>query len=709
MTAPTPVRVAGHGGSPSVRRRLTLFTLSMSALMIVITAVSLTGVYVQREQADLLTLALGPTLDSNQAVHQTMTSAQGSLRGYLVLNRSGRSGNVEILRPYAEAEAGIQGQLTVLDNNLAMSDFSGSSIDRSRLLAQEGAQREAIEEWWAYARSARVATIITADELERGEAIFRRFVKENSALSDAIRSQRNEVRVALREGGVRSGQAVLLAAGVALVLALLAGWRTTVSLTVPLRKLRNVVHRQRHGDRSSWARTDIGASEVRELAADVNALTAVQIYLLDEQAYSLALQRAAAEIDRRMQDTADLAGAFTVVAQGLGRALRLDRSAVGVTGHNSRVDDVVVWTPSGFVGNEEVPITVPLDVGRLAERLWHGKRKLVVTDVTADPAMADLGWAPATLAMQPVGGLMLVAFGLTEQSIGAITLRTMTAPREWQDVEISFVEQVGSLLARTLAKAQTERDRREYIRQLEELDEHKDNFLSTVSHELRTPLTSIVGYLEMLNDGDAGDLTDMQRKMLDIIGRNAIRLRGLIEDLLVLNRLETTTLGSGAVDVVNIGDLVRLTSEELLPAATAGGVELLADGITLPAQVKGDRGQLSRALTNVVANAIKFTPEGGQVRLTCHLDGPDDTVEITCVDTGIGIPAADLGKLFTRFFRASNVTAAQIPGTGLGLAIVRSIVERHAGQLGLESVEGSGTTVRIVLPLSDPASNAGAA
>lgn len=702
------------GGAPSVRRRLTVFTLSISALLLLVTGVSLTGVNVQRRQADLLTVAFGPSIEANDAIRETMSTAQSSLRGYIIVSRtptaevnsasSQRDGLVTdesqgMLAIYRAAQNRMQQDLSRMDRVLATVDLSGSVANRTALLGLQGRQREAVEEWWSYARSVQSAVVLEHAELRRGDRLYEAFSTANRQLADELLRQRDHIRDALIVGGTRTGQAIAVATALALALALLAGWRTTVALTVPLRRVRDVVHRQRNGDRTAWARTDLGAAEVRGLAADVNALTAAQIALLDNQAYSLALQKAAAEIGRRVQDTMDLANAFRVVTQGIARALRADRAAAGVVGHDERLRDVVLWTPERWLGNDDVPQTVPLDIGRLTVRLWHGERKLVVPDMTAIDPQA-LGWSPRTVAMQPRGGVVIVSFGLTEQAIGAITVRSFEAPREWLDVEVAFVEQVAAKLARALAKAQAERDRQNYIRLLEELDEHKDAFMSTVSHELRTPLASIVGYLEMLDEGDAGELTDMQRAMLEVVGRNAVRLRGLIEDLLVLNRMDTTTLTSSVGEVVDLGALLLDTVEELLPTASKNEVSMVLPAVT-PVFVLGDHAQLGRALTNVISNAVKFAP-GGVVRLGCTALPGSDTVEVICSDNGIGIPAAEQSRLFNRFFRASNATTAQIPGTGLGLAIVRIIVERHGGTLELESSEGIGTTVRMVLPLAAP-------
>ena len=184
--------------------------------------------------------------------------------------------------------------------------------------------------------------------------------------------------------------------------------------------------------------------------------------------------------------------------------------------------------------------------------------------------------------------------------------------------------------------------------------------------------------------------------MLDIIDRNATRLRGLIEDILVLNRIESGGLVPGTSEV-SLRDLTVDTAEELQPPADKAGVELRVQIGADPGPVIGDRTQLQRALVNILSNAIKFTPKGrhGNPGL------PDDQAEqviISCRDTGIGIPKADIEHLFTRFFRASNATGMAIPGTGLGLAIVAAIMDIHHGQLTLDSAEGEGTTITLHFP-----------
>ncbi len=240
------------------------------------------------------------------------------------------------------------------------------------------------------------------------------------------------------------------------------------------------------------------------------------------------------------------------------------------------------------------------------------------------------------------------------------------------------------------------------VERLQALDRSRDVFMSTVSHELRTPLTSISGYLELLEDGVGQGLSDEQTHVLGVIRRNGDRLQQLIEDLLTLSRIESGALRTMLGDV-DLAAMVRGVVEDLGPAAIDARIDLTADVGAQALHVAGDAGQLSRALLNLANNGIKFTPAGGSVQLSMRVepdaDGTKDRAVLEVKDTGMGIPPEDQQALFTRFFRASNATSANVPGTGLGLVIVRNIVENHGGTVQLESTPGRGTTVRMELPL----------
>jgi signal transduction histidine kinase len=241
---------------------------------------------------------------------------------------------------------------------------------------------------------------------------------------------------------------------------------------------------------------------------------------------------------------------------------------------------------------------------------------------------------------------------------------------------------------------------REAVARLQALDRAKTDFMSTVSHELRTPLTSIAGYVELLEDGFVHGISPQQRGMLDVVNRNVERLRSLIEDLLTLSKVESESFRT-TFDVLDLNHLVSDVAHDLRVTAARRDITIAEAVSPRPMVVRGDAAQLSRALLNLVANAVKFSHDGGEVVVRVRQSGAEAQVEVA--DRGIGIPAEDLPNLATRFFRASNAVDAEIVGTGLGLRIVKTVLDNHNGRLEVTSVEGEGTTARIVLPLAPEA------
>ena len=299
---------------------------------------------------------------------------------------------------------------------------------------------------------------------------------------------------------------------------------------------------------------------------------------------------------------------------------------------------------------------------------------------TAPPAEGELGAAipesePAQwlIVGEPVG---VDEFGEREQDLLAV---------------------VAGIAARALQNARYVFREQEMRESLEELNRVKSDFVSSVSHELRTPLTSILGYVEILGDGYGGDLTDEQLRMMDIVGRNAERLLGLIEELLLMGSLESGTLKL-ALAPVSVKALLEDAYQAVLPDLSARSLDVVLDVASDADIITGDPRRLDRALINLLTNAIKFTPDGGRVTVSTRRTG--DQVDIEVADTGIGIPLEDQGKIFDRFFRSSSAAHLAVPGTGLGLAITKMIVEGHGGHITVSSIPGEGTSFVISLPLN---------
>jgi PAS domain S-box-containing protein len=233
------------------------------------------------------------------------------------------------------------------------------------------------------------------------------------------------------------------------------------------------------------------------------------------------------------------------------------------------------------------------------------------------------------------------------------------------------------------------------VEELRELDRMQHDLVCTVSHELRTPLTSILGHTEMLADGDAGAITAEQAHVVSVIDRNSHRLLALIEDLLTMGRVESRglDLALGPVDVAAVVDAL---TESVMPMVKARKQTFTVDLAAGVGEIIADGSLLERALANLLANAVKFTPEGGTVTMSVTRTDGDTTFAVT--DTGIGISREDQKRLFTRFFRSATATVNAIPGTGLGLSIVKQIVDAHRGSIALDSAVGRGTTVSFNIP-----------
>lgn len=236
--------------------------------------------------------------------------------------------------------------------------------------------------------------------------------------------------------------------------------------------------------------------------------------------------------------------------------------------------------------------------------------------------------------------------------------------------------------------------------ELKELDRVKSDLLANVSHELRTPLTAIKGYTDYLLDGKLGPVTEKQERGLVVVQRNLDRLSKSINALLDFSRMELgrITLNVQPFNLAQVVEALHTTlRSELEKKRILFASQVPAD---LP-PVVADRDKLSQVFENLAINALKFTPEGGRITVSAQArGGPDRPVaEITVLDTGIGIPEGQLGKIFNRFHQVDGSTTRRFGGVGLGLAIVKSILDAHGAAIEVESEIGRGTAFRFTLPL----------
>jgi two-component system phosphate regulon sensor histidine kinase PhoR len=242
------------------------------------------------------------------------------------------------------------------------------------------------------------------------------------------------------------------------------------------------------------------------------------------------------------------------------------------------------------------------------------------------------------------------------------------------------------------------------ITELRRLEKIRKDFVANVSHELRTPLTSIKGYVEALLDGAKDDPT-AQEKFLRIILAQSDRLNLIIEDLLELSKIESGRV-SFKQEPIDLRAIIERTLSMIKPLADKKGHRILTRVEEPLPPLTGDEDRLVQVLTNLLDNAVKYTPEQGTITVAARRTAPDrrilaagPTLELTVSDTGIGIPEQDRPRVFERFYRVDKARSRELGGTGLGLAIVKHIVEGHGGQVWVEGNVPTGSRFVVRLPL----------
>ena len=340
---------------------------------------------------------------------------------------------------------------------------------------------------------------------------------------------------------------------------------------------------------------------------------------------------------------------------------------------DSTVDGICLTDMAGNIVLANAPLQrfgvelgLPLH-GTVTERL------LALADRTTRPALFEQ-------RMRDLGRDLAASEDEFELADSGRVFRGYTAPIARED---------GTVVGRIWTLREVTADRR--------LERLRDAFVAAVSHELRTPLTSISGFLELLGD-EEHELGPAGRRYVDAIRRSNARLRGAVEDLLLVAEIEADRLELRP-EPTDLAELATATVDAARRGAVESGIELLLD-VTCRLPLEADAERLRQVLENLVSNAVKFTPDGGSVMLSAQ--NGDGRLRVEVTDTGIGIPHEEMGQVFSRFYRASTATRRAIPGTGVGLVIARAIVEAHGGTISLESTEGAGTRVTVTLPLQQP-------
>ncbi|MFI6805542.1 ATP-binding protein [Streptomyces luteogriseus] len=687
---------ASRQGGGRVAHRLGLAFGLLTLLIALCGASTLIGALVLESHRDRITDRVHPAQDDNVRLLNAGVSAQRSMRGYLV---TGDRGELAAFRAARESIPSITGDIRAHE----VADEDDVATQQRQI---EAYLRVADDQANTTPGSER-AVELTREATRR----FNAFEVTNARLNDQMSQEEQHLEdradTAIRAGFAGFGAALVAA----LALAVYTSVHATRALTGPLRRTEWTLGRLTAGDNAARAEVT-GPEEIRAVARSVNLLADERDRLRAVEQERQRLSTAAKETGIQIRDRLDVGYVLDAACNGIGEVLAADYVFILLAEDDGSGFPVArVWSAErGLLSDEErrrIP-TFPADVVR--DHYRRGTPWLVtdlpqyVPDTTPMPgapgSFGKTGMPAENRAVAAALGLdsaVIIPIGVGEGPIGAVSVARTSADRPWRPVDIEIAESMAGGVGRALHTALLYEKESGLVHKLRALDQAKSDFLSTVSHELRTPLTSIVGYIELLKDADTGPLTPPQVRMLDVVDRNANRLRALIEDLLTLSRIESGAFTSYKAPI-DLRQLVTSAADAMRPAAEAASVGLETYCPEQPLVLEADGEQLDRVVMNLLSNAVKFTRGGGTVSV--RADAQDGEAVLSVSDTGIGIPAAEQEKLFQRFFRASNATEQAIPGTGLGLTIVHTIVANHGGRTQVRSEEGRGTTITTWLPLS---------
>lgn len=281
--------------------------------------------------------------------------------------------------------------------------------------------------------------------------------------------------------------------------------------------------------------------------------------------------------------------------------------------------------------------------------------------------------------------LLIAALNHTGKTIGAIVV---SHPKGFSESTQQFLERLAGRAAAAVENARL-------YEAIDSANEQKSQFVSIVTHELRIPLTSIKGYADLIRQGVVGEVTDQQAEFLDVIGNNVERMSDLISDLSDISRIERGKIKLEMAQV-HLQDRIKETLDSLRHKLEEKSQSLSTDIPTTTLQVYADSSRVVQILTNLVSNAWKYTPEGGNIAVKAYPKADHVCVEI--IDSGIGISEEDQAKLFTQFFRSDSPSVREQTGWGLGLNVTRHLVELMGGEIGFHSQLGLGSTFWFMLP-----------
>ncbi len=391
------------------------------------------------------------------------------------------------------------------------------------------------------------------------------------------------------------------------------------------------------------------------------------------------------EISQQLTSTLELEPLLQQILQAAAELTGTESASIML--YDEKAGELRFAAATGANAEQLARLRVPIE-GSIAGTIWRTRRPMLIANADQDPRHYDGTDQAINFRTRNILGVPL---SIQERSIGVLEAINKHGDALFTEEDTKVLCTLAAQAAIAIQNAQFVGELRRAYQKLNQLDSLKSDFIAIASHELRTPLGLILGYASLLRDDASGPAAEQ----LEVVVQAALRLRGIIEEMVNLRMLDT---GERTLQRVtfSIQELIKAVCAESESFATAKGQAISIHVPAAPLWVHADRAQITVVLNNLLTNAVKFTPHGGRIGVSAS--SRDNEVWVSVSDTGIGIPANDLERIFERFYQVEPHMERRHGGMGLGLAIAKGLVELHGGRIWAESVKGRGSRFTFTLP-----------